>query len=83
MSLELIKEEWFMRRLFIALMIGAVIGTTAGCFLPAYSGDRPRRTQQLIFTSENQRAILNFWERFWHLDQPDHMSPQRVHGGVI
>ena len=82
-SLELIKEEWFMRRLFIALMIGAVIGTTAGCFLPAYSGDRPRRTQQLIFTSENQRAILNFWERFWHLDMPDHMSPQRVHGGVI
>jgi hypothetical protein len=51
--------------------------------IPAFSGDRARRTQQLIFTSENQRQILNFWERFWHLDQPDHMAPQRVHGGVI
>jgi hypothetical protein len=37
----------------------------------------------MIFNSEDQRAILNFWERFWHLDQPDHMTPQRVHGGVI
>jgi hypothetical protein len=72
-----------MRRFVFALMIGAIISTTAGCFIPAFSGDRVRRTQQLIFVSENQRAILNFWERFWFLDQPDHMSPQRVHGGVV
>jgi hypothetical protein len=42
-----------------------------------------RRTDQLIFTSEDLRALLLTWERIWFLDQPDHMTPQRVHGGVI
>lgn len=72
-----------MRRLFFAVALTILLTTSIGCIIPAFSGDRPRRTQQLIFTSENQRQILNFWERFWHLDQPDHMAPQRVHGGVI
>jgi hypothetical protein len=48
-----------------------------------YSGDPVRRTEQLIFTSEDLRALLNEWERFWFLDQPSHMTPKRVHGGVI
>jgi hypothetical protein len=29
------------------------------------------------------RSMMYQWERIWFLDQPDHMSPQRVHGGVI
>jgi len=37
----------------------------------------------MIFSSEDLRQLLNEWEFFWFLDQPDHMSPQRVHGGVI
>ena len=28
-------------------------------------------------------AIVDQWERIWFLDQPDHQTPQRVHGGVI
>ena len=72
-----------MRRMFYAVLLFAALSTSVGCIIPAFSGDRARRTQQLIFTSENQRQILNFWERFWHMDQPDHMAPQRVHGGVI
>ena len=72
-----------MRRLFYTALLGLVLGSSLGCLLPAYSGDPARRTQQLIFTSEDMRAILNTWERFWFLDQPDHMTPQRVHGGVI
>jgi hypothetical protein len=48
-----------------------------------YSGDPATRTRQLIFTSENLRALLDEWERFWFLDQPDHSTPQRTHGGVI
>jgi hypothetical protein len=23
------------------------------------------------------------WERFWFLDMPDHMTLQRIHGGVL
>lgn len=72
-----------MRRIFYALLVSAVLSTSVGCLLPAYSGDTSRRTRQLIFSSEDLRQVLNQWERFWFLDQPDHMSPQRVHGGVI
>lgn len=72
-----------MRRLIFAALVGAAISSSVGCFIPIYSADPVRRTDQLIFTSENLRAILNEWERIWFMDQPDHMTPQRVHGGVI
>jgi hypothetical protein len=60
-----------------------MVATTAGCILPAYSGDPVRRTQELVFTSENLRLALDEWERFWMLDSPDHMTPYRTHGGLI
>ncbi|MBM3999334.1 MAG: hypothetical protein FJ297_07320 [Planctomycetes bacterium] len=72
-----------MRRLACAVLVGLVLSTSVGCVLPIYSGDPSVRTQQLIFTSENFRAMLLEWERIWFLDQPDHMTPQRTHGGVI
>ncbi len=72
-----------MRRLLLALALGLLLGTTTGCILPAYSADPVRRTQQLIFTSEGLRLLLDDWERLWMLDQPDHMTPYRTHGGLI
>lgn len=72
-----------MRRIIFAALIGVALSTNVGCLMPLYSGDPVRRTRQLIFTSEDLRALLNEWERFWFLDQPSHMTPQRVHGGVI
>jgi hypothetical protein len=54
-----------------------------GCALPIYSAKPSKRAEQLIYTSENLRGIVQEWERFWFLDQPDHMTPYRVHGGVI
>jgi len=72
-----------MRRLLLSLAFGLLVSTTAGCIIPAYSADPIRRTQQLIFTSENLRHILDEWERIWFLDQPDHMTPYRTHGGLI
>lgn len=72
-----------MRRLVFAALLGCVLSASTGCLIPAYSGDPARRTQQLIFTSEDFRAILDEWERIWFLDQPSHMKPFRVHGGVI
>ena len=72
-----------MRNLLLALTLGLLVGTTAGCIIPAYSADPVRRTDQLIFTSENQRLILDEWERAWMLDQPDHQTPYRTHGGII
>ncbi|MBM4005019.1 MAG: hypothetical protein FJ295_17315 [Planctomycetes bacterium] len=72
-----------MRRLIFAALLSVMLGSTVGCVLPIYSGDPAVRTKQLIFTSENFRQIINQWERIWFLDQPDHMAPDRVHGGVI
>lgn len=72
-----------MRRLIFSALLGVAVTSSVGCSIPIYSGDPVRRTDQLIFTSEDLRAMQNTWERIWFLDQPDHMTPQRVHGGVI
>jgi hypothetical protein len=72
-----------MRRLVGAALLGLVLSGSVGCILPIFSADPAVRTQQLIFTSENMRNLLLEWERIWFLDQPDHMSPHRTHGGVI
>jgi hypothetical protein len=77
------KEEILMRRFLCALLLGLALSSNVGCILPIYSGDPVERAEQLIFTSEDLRTILMEWERFWFLDQPSHMSFQRVHGGVI
>ena len=72
-----------MRRLLLAATLGLCLSTGSGCILPIYSGDQPTRTQELIFTSENLRLLLEEWERIWFLDQPSHLSPYRTHGGII
>lgn len=72
-----------MRRLILGVLLGLLITANSGCFLPIYSGDPVRRARQLLYTSENQRMILDEWERIWFLDQPSHMTPYRTHGGVM
>ena len=72
-----------MRRLIYTALLATALSSSVGCLIPLYSGDPVRRTEQLIFTSEDFRAMLDQWERFWFLDQPDHQTPMRVHGGVI
>jgi hypothetical protein len=72
-----------MRKLLLALALGSLVGASTGCIVPIYSADPVRRTQQLMFTSENLRLLLDEWERAWLLDHPDHMTPYRTHGGLI
>ncbi len=72
-----------MRRIICATLLGLAVASSSGCFSPIYSGDPIRRARQLVITSENMRAVLDEWERFWFLDQPDHMVPYRTHGGTI
>jgi hypothetical protein len=72
-----------MRRLIMGTLLALVLSANVGCFLPIYSGDPAVRTKELLFTSEDFRMILEEWERIWFLDQPSHLSPRRVHGGVI
>ncbi len=70
-------------RLVWLLLVACLLPATTGCLIPMYSGDPIRRAQQLIYTSEDLRAITDEWERIWFLDQPSHMTPYRTHGGVL
>jgi len=66
-----------------ALVLACGVSTFTGCIIPIYLALPQRRAEQLIYTSENLRMLVQEWERFWFLDQPDHMTPYRTHGGVI
>ena len=72
-----------MRRLVLSVLCGLLLSTSVGCLVPAYSGDRTTRTRQMLFNSENFRQMLEEWDRIWFLNQPDHMTPYRTHGGII
>jgi hypothetical protein len=61
----------------------ACLSSLAGCFIPIYSATPERRVQQLLYTSEDLRAMVGEWERIWFVDQPSHLTPVRVHGGII
>ena len=72
-----------MRLALLVVALGLLVSTTVGCVIPGYSADPVRRTTELMYTSENLRLALDEWERFWLLDQPDHMTPYRTHGGLL
>jgi hypothetical protein len=72
-----------MRR-FLALTIMALaLSSNVGCFIPIYDADPAVRARQLIYTSEDLRALRDEWHRFWFLDQPSTMTPLRTHGGIL
>lgn len=72
-----------MRRLLTVAFLGLALTSSVGCILPAYDADPAVRAQQLLFQAEDLRAMREEWHRFWFLDQPDHMSPVRTHGGIL
>jgi hypothetical protein len=72
-----------MRRLIQLTVLAACLSTSVGCFLPIYSARPERRVQQLLYTSEDLRAVVEEWERFWFLDSPSHMTVTRTHGGIL
>ena len=72
-----------MRRLMQIIMLAVCLTSTVGCAVPIYSARPERRVQQLLFTSEDLRSLVDEWERFWFLDQPSHLTPIRTHGGIL
>ena len=59
-----------MRNWLLTVIAVCLLSGSTGCLLPGYSADPARRAQQLIYTSENLRQMLDEWERIWFLDQP-------------
>ena len=72
-----------MRRLFQLTLLAVCVSSTVGCFIPIYSPRPERRVQQLLYTSEDLRSLVDEWERFWFLDSPSHLTPIRTHGGIM
>ena len=47
-----------------------------------YSTDPNRRLTELLNSSEDLKAIEYEWRTIWFTDQPSHLTPERVHGGI-
>ena len=79
------RKQWgtLISRAVLSLTLAVAVTSSVGCFLPIYSARPERRVQQLLFTSDNLRQMVDDWERFWQLDHPSHMSPIRTHGGIL
>jgi hypothetical protein len=71
-----------MRRLLMLAAVGTIGLANTGCLINAYSSNPTRRMNELLNQSEDLRQIEYEWERIWFTDQPSHMTPERVHGGV-
>lgn len=73
-----------MRRKLLLLAF-AVVGTTSssGCLLNQYSSDPNIRMSQLLNQSEDLRQIMPEWRRWWFNEMPSHLTPERIHGGII
>lgn len=72
-----------MRRTLQLALLAVAVTSSVGCFVPLYSARPERRVQQLLYTSEDLRSLVDEWERFWFLDSPSHMTTIRTHGGVL
>ncbi len=70
-----------MRRL---LLLGALVmvSCNTGCILNQYSPDPTIRTEQLINQSENLRQMGREVRVFWMNDQPSHLTPEHLDGGI-
>ena len=71
-----------MRRLLTLAFLAGTVLSNAGCFINIYSPDPNTRILQLLNNSEDYRQIGYEWQRIWFTDQPSHMTPGRVHGGI-
>ena len=72
-----------LRRISCGVTLAVAAMTSVGCFVPIYSARPERRVQQLLFTSDDLRSLVDEYERFWFLDAPSHMTTIRTHGGVL
>jgi hypothetical protein len=70
-----------MRR-WLWLVVVVLIPSNTGCLINAYSSDPNRRMIELLNNSDDLRQMEYDWERFWFMDQPSHLTPERVNGGI-
>jgi len=64
------------------LLVALLTGNLGGVDLCRQSGGTIRRLTQVTDVCENERICEDAWEIFWEIDQPSHLNPIRVHGGL-
>ncbi len=70
------------RKLLFLSAIAMLSFVNTGCMINQYSSDPMVRMEQQLIDSENLRHAHDEWRRFWMNDQPSHLTPYRIHGGV-
>ena len=70
-----------LRRIVMLAVVGCGLSAT-GCF-NLYPSDPVQRMEVQINQSENYRQIGDIFRRFWFTEQPSHMVPERIHGGIL
>jgi hypothetical protein len=71
-----------MRRLHLLAACACLSLANTGCFINMWSSDPNERLQEELNASENLRQVKGEWRRFWLIDQPSHLTPNRIHGGI-
>ncbi len=71
-----------MKRLLFLVAFASVAFANAGCLMSPLGSDPNTRTQDLLNQSENLRQVRQEWRRWWMDDQPSHLTPERVDGGI-
>ena len=71
-----------MRRLLLLVIVAGLAACNTGCLINQYSSDPNQRMHELMNNSEDLRQINYEWERIWFNDQPSHLTPERVNGGI-
>jgi hypothetical protein len=71
-----------MRRKLVLAAVAVLGCLNAGCLVNAYSSDPNTRQAQLLNQSEDLRQVGVEWQRIWFTDQPSHMTPERIDGGI-
>ena len=71
-----------MQRVLAFMFVAALALGNTGCLINIWSPDPNERMAQMLNVSEGLRQIKDEWNRFWFTDQPSHLTPIRVHGGI-
>ncbi len=71
------------KRVLLAIFAASALGFgSTGC-VNQYAANPNTRMDQLLNESEDYRQIGEIWRRFWFNDMPSHMTPERIHGGIM
>jgi hypothetical protein len=71
------------RRIILGLFVAMGLATLGTGCINQYGSDPMVRMDQMLNQSEDLRQMGQTWRRFWFNDMPSHMTPERIHGGIM